>query len=193
MWESNNTACYGPLHCVPATLCETLTTLHTAPNTCLLLLHCSSSFEEPLAPPTCLNLVTRELSTSTPQPTSARRPSTYPRVVGSAAPVGSDGPRMAAGWARQAHTAPTNHQIGYQNPRRRSMQAHSCRIRHCGKTRSSAQQPNKHIIALSRRPTAWKLGSRASGSTFSRPQPTSAHAANAAQAPTLEWSDQPLM
>ena len=85
-----------------------------------------------------------------------RRPSTYPRVVGSAAHVGSDGPRMAAGGARQAHTAPTNHQIGYQNPRRRSMQVHSCHIRHCGKMRSSAQQPNKHIRALSRRPPAVK-------------------------------------
>ena len=106
---------------------------------------------------------------------------------------GPTGPRMAAGTARQAHTAPTNHQKRYQNPRRRPLQVHSCHIRHCGKMRSSAQQPNKHIIALSRRPPAWKLGSRASGSTFSRPQPTSAHAANAAQAPTLEWSDQPLM
>ena len=85
-----------------------------------------------------------------------RRPSTNPRVVGSAAPVGSDGPRMAAGRARQTHTAPTNHQKRYQIPRRRPRQVQNCHIRHCGKMRSSAQQPNEHIIALSRRPPAVK-------------------------------------
>ena len=95
-------------------------------------------------------------ATANISPHRQRRPGTNPRVVGSAAHVGSDGPRMAAGSARQAHTAPANHKKRYQIPRRRPLQVHSCRIRHCGKMRSSAQQPNKHIIALSRRPPAVK-------------------------------------
>ena len=79
---------------------------------------------------------------------------------------GRGGPRMAAGTARQAHTAPTNHQKRYQIPRRRPLQVHSCHIRHCGKMRSSAQQPNKHIIALSRRPPVWKLAPVQAGAHF---------------------------
>ena len=55
---------------------------------------------------------------------------------------GSRGPRMAAGGARQAHTAPTNHQKRYQIPRRKPRRVHSCHIRHCSKMHSSAQQPN---------------------------------------------------
>ena len=85
-----------------------------------------------------------------------RRPGTYPRVVGHAAHFGSDGPWMAAGRARQAHTAPTNHQKRYQITRRRPLQVQNCHTRYCGKVNSSAKQPNKYIITLSRRPPAVK-------------------------------------
>ena len=69
---------------------------------------------------------------------------------------GPTGPRMAARTARQAHTAPTNHQKRYQIPRRRPLQVQTCHTRYCGKVNSSAKQPNKHIITLSRRPPAVK-------------------------------------
>ena len=89
-------------------------------------------------------------------PHSQRRPSTYPRVVGRAAHFSWGGLRMAAGRARQAHTALTKHQKRYQIPRRRPRQVHNCHIRRCGEMRSSPKRPNKHILTPSRRPSAVK-------------------------------------
>ena len=93
---------------------------------------------------------------SRPRPTSAHTANAaQARTL-----VWSDPPLMSArtalGWQPGGPGRPTNHQKRYQIPRRRPRQVHSCHIRHCSKMHSSAQQPNKHIIALSRRPPAVK-------------------------------------
>ena len=80
LWESNNTVKYSDTR--PATAHYTAYPLRSARRLPHSTLHqirayffciCSSSFEEPLAPPTCLNLVTRELSTSTSSVRERRR------------------------------------------------------------------------------------------------------------------------